>query len=310
MNQKQKAGRIINLNAGRIGKILVFLVASLSLVYSIEMRGDIYEDYINSYADMAQAQQEEYGIPASIILAQGLLESSAGRSRLASEGNNHFGIKCHADWEGETMLRDDDRPNECFRVYSNAAESYRDHSLFLKRPRYSSLYDLQITDYPGWARGLRECGYATDPNYADKLISIIERYALYTYDDPTLTNPEETVAFIRETLSSSHPVRRSNGLHYVVAFPGDTYASIAKEFGMSEKKLKEYNDSKEKKVKEWEEVYLEPKSDEAPEGARSATIGEGENMRSISQRYGIKLSVLKGLNKKAKDKPGTVLRLR
>lgn len=274
-------------------------------------RGDVYEDYISNYSEMAVEQMEEYGIPASVTLAQGLLESSAGRSTLATGGNNHFGIKCHKEWKGETMYRDDDAPNECFRVYNDASESYRDHSRFLKRDRYRGLFELDITDYQGWAHGLSKCGYATDPNYAARLISIIERYALYGYDVPGGMNLEETVAFIRESLASSHPIRKSRGLHYVVAFPGDTYSSIAKELGMKEKKLKEYNDAeKGGKIKEWEEVYLEPKKDEAPEGVRIVTIGEGENMRSVAQRYGMKLSAIKKLNKKVKDKPGNKLILR
>lgn len=284
---------------------VLFLLAGI-----LSVQADVYEDYITGYSDMAIEEMEAFSIPASITLAQGLLESSAGRSPLATKGNNHFGIKCHKEWKGKTMLRSDDAPNECFRVYNNPAESFRDHSKFLKRDRYASLFQLELTDYQGWARGLSRCGYATDPNYADKLLTIIERYALYAYDIPGGLNPEETVAFIRESLASTHPVRKSRGLHYVVAFPGDTYASIAKEFGLKEKKLKEYNDGgNQKEIREWEEVYLEPKRDDAPEGVVSATIGEGESIRSISQRYGIKLSSLKKLNKKAKDRPGTILRL-
>lgn len=286
--------------------LTIFLALSLSAV----IKADVFEEYIVEYSPMATEQMEEYGIPASITLAQGLLESSAGRSRLAREGNNHFGIKCHNEWQGETMLRDDDAPNECFRVYNNPAESYRDHSKFLKRERYRSLFDLEINDYQGWAKGLSRCGYATDPNYADRLVSIIERYALYGYDTPGM-NMEETIAFIRQTMTSAHPVRKSRGLHYVVAFPGDTYSAIAKEFGMKEKKLKEYNDAgRGEEIKEWEEVYLQPKLETAPEGVSTATIGEGESMRSMAQRYGIKLETLKSLNKKAKDKPGTILKLR
>lgn len=277
---------------------------------TVSVRADVFEEYIDTYSDIAVRQQEEYSIPASITLAQGLLESSAGRSRLAKEGNNHFGIKCHNEWKGETMLRDDDAPNECFRVYSSADESYRDHSLFLKRDRYKSLFDLEQTDYKNWAKGLSRCGYATDPNYADRLITIIERYALYTYDTGGFMNIDETVTFIRENLASSHPVRKSNGLHYVVAFPGDTYQTIAKEFGLNSKDLRNYNDaSKSDKIKEWEEVYLQPKLEKGPAGVRTATIGEGENMRSISQRYGVKLESLKRVNKKAKDKAGTVLQM-
>lgn len=272
--------------------------------------GDVFENYISEYAAMAMEQQEEHGIPASITLAQGLLESSAGRSTLATKGKNHFGIKCHKSWKGKTMLRNDDKPNECFRVYNDVAESFRDHSLFLKRDRYKSLFELAPTDYKGWARGLSRCGYATDPNYAARLISIIERYALYGYDSGDAGDIEETVAFIRETLSSSHPVRKSRGLHYVMAFPGDTYTSIAKEFGLNVKKLRHYNDAgKKDDIKEWEEVYLEEKNDEAPEGVTQATIGEGETLRSVAQRYGVKVATIKKLNKRASDRPGTVLKM-
>ena len=168
-----------------------------------------------------------------------------------------------------------------------------------------------MTDYHSWARGLRECGYATDPNYAARLITIIERYSLYSYDTEAGRMAEETAAFIREALESSHPVRRSRGLHYVVATPGDTYASIAKEFNIKKKKLMAYNDvERDGEIKAWEEVYLEEKLDEAPEGGKKVTIGEGESLHSVAQRFGMKLSAVRELNKKAKDKPGTVLRLR
>lgn len=270
-----------------------------------------YEDYIARYSSLAVEHQSEYGIPASITLAQGLLESAAGRSTLASEGNNHFGIKCHKEWKGGKMLRNDDAPDECFRVYNTPEESFHDHSLFLRRTRYLKLFDLDVTDYHSWARGLRECGYATDPNYAARLITIIERYSLYSYDTEAGRMAEETAAFIREALVSSHPVRRSRGLHYVVATPGDTYASIAKEFNIKKKKLMAYNDvERDGEIKAWEEVYLEEKLDEAPEGVKKVTIGEGESLHSVAQRFGMKLSAVRELNKKAKDKPGTVLRLR
>lgn len=270
------------------------------------LNADVYEDYIRDYCDIAVKQQEEYGIPASITLAQGLLESGAGRSRLAREGNNHFGIKCHSGWTGNTMLRDDDAPNECFRVYATVEESYTDHSKFLKRERYRRLFELEPTDYAGWAQGLRACGYATDPQYPDKLTAIIERYALFGYDTPGVI--DETLNFIREAISLSHPIKKGRGLHYVIALPGDTYKSLGKEFGISENKLKEYNDDKKgRNLKEWQEVYLEPKNTRGPEGINTVTIGEGESMWSISQRYGMKLESLKKLNKKAKDKSGEVL---
>lgn len=287
-------------------------VAAISvMLVCVMFAANPYEEYIDRYCSLAMEHQEEYGIPASITLAQGLLESAAGRSALASEGNNHFGIKCHKGWKGKSMLRNDDARNECFRVYDTPEESFRDHSLFLLRNRYSKLFNLDITDYQGWAKGLRECGYATDPNYDARLITIIERYSLYSYDTATGRDAEETAAFIRDMLVRSHPVRRARGLHYVVATPGDTYKSIAKEFNIKAKKLMKYNDAdRDREIKAWEEVYLEEKLDEAPEGLNVAIIGEGESMHSVSQRFGMKMSRLKSLNKRSKDRPGTELRLR
>ncbi|MFG6427772.1 glucosaminidase domain-containing protein [Lepagella muris] len=270
-----------------------------------------YEVYIDRFCHLAVEHQEEFGIPASITLAQGLLESAAGKSTLATKGNNHFGIKCHKEWKGKSMKRSDDSPNECFRSYNTPEESFLDHSRFLRRTRYQKLFDLDITDYSGWARGLRECGYATDPNYAARLITIIERYSLYIYDTQEGRSQEETVAFIRDMLVNTHPVRRTRGLHYVVATPGDTYASIAKEFNLKEKKLMKYNDAhKDHEIKAWEEVYLEEKLETAPDGVTTVTIGEDECIHSIAQRYGMKVKVIKNLNHKASDTPGTVLNLR
>ena len=123
------------------------------------------------------------GVPASITLAQGIIESRSGQSALAVDGNNHFGIKCHNSWQGRTMLADDDRKNECFRAYDSAEESFRDHSDFLRyRDRYKFLFDYELTDYKSWAYGLKKAGYATDPSYPTKLIGVIERYQLYRYD--------------------------------------------------------------------------------------------------------------------------------
>lgn len=290
-------------------KIRFILFFILILLFG-KVKADVFEEYITTFSPLAIQYQTEYGIPASITLAQGILESGAGRSLLATQGNNHFGIKCHKDWEGEWMLRDDDKPNECFRVYESAEESYRDHAEFLQKSRYQPLYNLNVTDYKGWAKGLKRCGYATSPTYAEKLISIIERYGLYVYDSPQDMPVDENVLFIHQNLSSTHPVRKNHGLHYVVAFPGDTYADIASEFGVAEQDLEEYNDAgKKRKIKEWEEVYLEPKNSEAPEDVLTVVIGEGETMRTVAQSYGVKLSTIKNLNKRAKDRPGTTLKL-
>lgn len=293
----------------RLSKILFLTLFSwIALAASAS---DPYAEYIERFSDLAVEHQDEYGIPASITLAQGLLESAAGKSTLATKANNHFGIKCHKEWNGKTVKRNDDAPDECFRAYNTPEESFQDHSLFLRRTRYKKLFDLDVTDYQSWARGLRECGYATDPNYAARLITIIERYSLYTFDTESGRNQEETAAFIRDMLVRTHPVRRSRGLHYVVATPGDTYAAIAKEFNINAKKLMAYNDAgSDHEIKPWEEVYLEEKLDDAPEGIVSVTIGEGESIHSVAQRYGIKVKTIRELNKKARDESGTVLKLK
>ena len=140
------------------------------------------QQYIDFFKSEAIQEMKLYGIPASITLAQGILESGSGKGRLAKEANNHFGIKCH-DWKGERIFHDDDRVQECFRKYDHPKQSYRDHSLFLvKRKRYSNLFKFKTTDYKSWAKGLKKAGYATDPKYPKKLISLIERYELYKYD--------------------------------------------------------------------------------------------------------------------------------
>ena len=297
----------------RFNSITALVITALAGILPLQgANADRYLEYIDHYAPLAIEQMDRYGIPASITLAQGLLESAAGRSTLASEGNNHFGIKCHTGWQGESMLRDDDAPDECFRVYSSASESFEDHSRFLTRKRYQSLFDLPSDDYASWAKGLKKCGYATDPNYAERLISIIERYALYGYDTSSGRMAEETAAFILDQLRSSHVVRRSRGLHYVIANPGDTYRSIATEFGIDPSKLLLYNDADDadSEIKPWEEVYFQEKHSNAPENVSKATIGQDESMHSLAQRFGMKLSSLQALNPKAKNKPGERLKLK
>ncbi len=159
----------------------------------------LYEDYIKQFRSKAMGEMKQYKIPASITLAQGLLESGAGRSLLATEANNHFGIKCKETWVGETYTYDDDIEGECFRKYKSAGESYRDHSLFLvTRSRYAGLFKLQANDYKGWARGLKKAGYATNPKYAEQLIGIIEDYKLYQYDDPNWVGTKEEEVFVAD----------------------------------------------------------------------------------------------------------------
>lgn len=292
--------------------LIILALALTPLAAAAQKKGASarYAAYIEQWAPEAVEQQRSSGIPASITLAQALLESAAGASTLATEGNNHFGIKCGSGWKGDTMLRDDDAEDECFRVYASAAESFADHSRFLQRPRYASLFSLDGADYAGWARGLSACGYATDPNYADRLISIIETYSLSRYDSGE-TEFDETADYIIAHIRHTHPVRRSRKLHFVIAAPGDTYAAIAREFSLPLDRLLAYNDAAEDgQIRPWEEVYLQKKLETPPDGMKKAVIGADESMHSLSQRFGIKLSRLRQLNPDAKDTPGTTLRLK
>lgn len=171
--------------AGKIRHIIFLALSVISLGLSAQNNQKSKQtlDYIDRYKDIAMEEMQNYKIPASITLAQGILESGNGQSRLAKQGNNHFGIKCHNDWKGKTMRQDDDAPKECFRVYKTAEDSYRDHSKFLANStRYASLFKLEITDYKGWAKGLKKAGYATLPSYASVLINLIETYDLQQYD--------------------------------------------------------------------------------------------------------------------------------
>lgn len=204
---------------------------------------DIVRYYISQYKDVAMGNMKSYGIPASIILAQGILESGAGRGDLATTANNHFGIKCHVGWTGESVKHDDDSDQECFRKYDNPSESFKDHALFLTgRSRYAKLFGFSKDDYKSWARGLRAAGYATDPKYPDKLISYIERYHLDQYDSQVLdinyvSNEKQLV----EELSLESRTIASNGLTSYVVQKGDTLYSISKKFELKVEDLKQKN---------------------------------------------------------------------
>lgn len=174
-----------------MNKRVFFLSIMLSSLMAVGAQNTVgyYWEYIGRWRDITVFHQQEFGIPASITMAQALLESGAGRSELAVEANNHFGIKCGSGWLGGSYYHDDDQSGECFRVYPEAEESFRDHSLFLQRPRYKSLYELPVTDYRAWAQRIRECGYATDPKYPQKLVRLIEDYGLDSLASPTWTLP-------------------------------------------------------------------------------------------------------------------------
>lgn len=266
-----------------------------------------YVAYIDTYKDMAIEQQHKYGIPASITLAQGLLESGAGRSELARKANNHFGIKCH-DWTGARVYHDDDKKGECFRKYDNVRLSFEDHSRFLVgRPRYASLFELRITDYKGWAHGLRECGYATNKQYGTILIRLIETYNLDKYDSTKGARSYSAT-------QSRHTLYKSLGLLYLEVNEGDTMEQIAKEVDIRSKKLLSYNDyPKGYEPQRGDIIYLEKKCKRAPKPYTTHTVAAGESMHSISQRYAIRLEKLYKINDKPysyRPQQGDVLKLR
>lgn len=207
------------------------------------------ETYIDRFKAIAIAEMHSQGIPASITLAQGLLESGNGQSDLALQANNHFGIKCAGDWTGKTIFKNDDTENECFRAYNNPEESYKDHSLFLKRKRYAPLFQLAKNDYAAWAKGLKEAGYATNPKYPELLINLIERYQLYRYDlaekDSPLTQKAEEgksdVGTIEKNAKVSEPIKNAVKMVIYEVKAGDTLFSISKKFGLQVDQLKQRN---------------------------------------------------------------------
>lgn len=202
------------------------------------VKNDVVSGYVLQYKDIAMSNMKTYGIPASIILAQGILESGAGRGKLAESANNHFGIKCHADWKGDSVRHDDDSSQECFRKYDKVSESYRDHALFLTgKGRYASLFELDKDDYQAWAKGLRKAGYATDPRYPDKLISYIERYNLSQYDAQVLGTNYVPV----ENQNRRIVVRNSGKDAFYEVQKGDTLYSISKKYNLLVDDLKQKN---------------------------------------------------------------------
>lgn len=205
----------------------------LEATSKVKVTTAMVHQYIDDFKETAKSNMKEFGVPASITLAQGILESGVGTGSLSQQANNHFGIKCHKEWNGPSVLYDDDASDECFRKYQDPSESYRDHSLFLtSRSRYDFLFDLPSGDYKAWAKGLKKAGYATDPKYPDKLISLIERYDLHQYDEEVMGSaPRE-----RKSYSES----KSNKNEYTVT-KGDTLYSLSKKFEISVEELKKKN---------------------------------------------------------------------
>lgn len=266
-------------------------------------KNEAYELYFNQFSDLAIEQMKRYRIPASITLAQGVFESNAGRSRLATVGNNHFGIKCHG-WRGRSINADDDYTNECFRAYPNVKESYEDHSRFLKdNQRYARLFQLNTSDYRGWAHGLKACGYATNPNYAQKLIGIIELYELYKYDKAKSYDRFMADRYDARNHAAPqtgyHAIHKCNKNYYIVVKAGDTFKSLAKETGVSERKLAKYNEhDKHDKLQAGEIVFLMKKQKRANKAFKGVPhiVKAGESMHSIAQLYGIRVKSLYKMN--------------
>ena len=270
------------------------------------------ERYVKKYSQMAVQEMIRSGVPASITLAQGMLESGNGLSKLATKGNNHFGIKCHKGWEGKSMRQDDDARNECFRVYPSVADSYKDHSDFLRyRDRYKFLFDLERTDYKGWAYGLKKAGYATDPNYPAKLIKYIEDYNLSRFD--VLQKAEEVevplsphrieapvVAMSNEEFH--FPLTRElfskNGVPFVYSLEGETYKSIAKYYHLFHREILGFNDlKKDQPLLPGTVVYLSFKKTHTQPGLDKYIVEEdGENFHAICQRFAVKEKSILKLN--------------
>ncbi len=259
------------------------------------------KDYIEMWKDEAVSQMVKYGVPASITLAQGMLESGNGNSALAKYANNHFGIKCHG-WDGPGVYKDDDKKDECFRKYTDAFQSFEDHSKFLAhRGRYSSLFTLEITDYEGWAKGLRKAGYATNPKYAHMLIDLIESNGLYQYDRMEVVSvanePIKEIEYADKKLmlpkveATKHTVLSHYKTDYILAVKGDTYYKISKEFEMALWQLYSYNDCDDNtKILAGERIYLQPKRNKV--ASKTHLVKEGETLRSIAQLEGVKLKKL------------------
>ena len=302
---------------------LTVMLLSIALVATAQQRNAKYEAYIEKYKEIAIKEQERHHIPASITMAQALLESAAGESKLAVKGKNHFGIKCGSSWYGRSMRMNDDAIGECFRVYSHVEDSYEDHSEFLKKQRYSFLYDYDITDYKAWAHGLKRAGYATDPSYPQKLIKIIETYELYNLDRLGGDNHGRTPS--RSEKAKDKPTGRTdklfgyveisnNGVRCVRLMEDDRLRNIAKEFGISKKMLLYFNDMyKDEPLHSGDYVYLWFKKGRADKQFDYHEVKAGESMHSIAQQYGVKMKRLYKMNGMEYGTPvkiGMILKLR
>lgn len=300
--------------------VLLFIL-TIAIIANAQMKwNQQYQTYIDQYKDLAVEEMLKYNIPASITLAQGVFESRAGLSDLATKGNNHFGIKCH-DWTGATTYHDDDEKSECFRAYNNVYESYEDHSKFLaENTRYKKLFSLDRTDYQSWAWGLKECGYATNPIYAQKIIQIIELYNLGQYDHATKYDKfmakRSTVDKPLTKEGFLHPIYIYNDNYYLYAREGDTFKSIGKEVELSYRNIAKYNErDKNDVLHKGDIVYLKKKQRKAEKQFKGHPhiVQPNESMYDIAQKYGIRLKYLYKMNQLSPDyqiKVGDSLRIR
>lgn len=284
-----------------------FFFVLIGFSYSIFGKKITPNEYISIYKSDAVLEMNRTGVPASITLAQGMLESSYGNSELAKNAKNHFGIKCHSSWTGPIYRLDDDKKDECFRKYKTVTESFRDHSDFLRSgKRYASLFELKMTDYKGWCRGLRKAGYATNKKYDHLLIDIIERYNLNRFTQKNKFrkykikrkhNARENSVYESKQNRNYNQVKKSpNWISYIEVKKGDTYYSISKRNSLSLEKIYSYNEcNSDTLLKVGTLIYLQPKRSR---GTRNSHLFKsGENLYRISQRYGIKLKFILKRNK-------------
>lgn len=311
------------LNKTLTALLLVLTTYSISQVPSGKITR---EEYIQYYKDIAIEEMNAYHIPASITLAQGILESGNGNSSLAKKANNHFGIKCHRGWNGKTYHMDDDAKDECFRKYSNPYESFKDHSIFLStRDRYSFLFDLSIYDYKAWAHGLKKAGYATNPKYPQLLIKLIEQYDLTSYDKnyqknlhaviQTITKPKGTSPedFTPITIGAANrEIYENNGVKFIRARKGDTFYKIAQDFNIYTYQVYRYNELKKKDhLSAGQVLYLEKKKNKSSKAIH--IVQPEETLYDISQEYAVKLKKLckyNSLDKNAQLFPNQEIKLR
>jgi len=296
-SHKTKTERVVNKQSSK--KTSKKDESVTEVVNGVEVRISSTEDYIALFKSIAQEEMRFYGIPASITLAQGILESNSGKGRLSVEANNHFGIKCH-DWTGDKIYHDDDASQECFRKYNDSKYSYRDHSLFLsQRSRYAALFKLKKEDYKGWAKELRRAGYATDKKYPDKLIDLIERYNLNQYDAEVLGDAYQKY---EEPIVSSVISRNTNSNASIhVVGKGDTMYSISKAYNLSVKELQDLNGlsttalSLGQELKVNKDTVVVVNSNKAEN--RSYFVEKGDTLYSISKKYNMTVDELKQLNR-------------